>query len=61
VLVPVRRYTGYVDVSIIQCIGRYPDDDHYSPSTSKYHVIGLTYDVMIVMETQDINFVLKLL
>jgi hypothetical protein len=61
VLLPIRRYTGYVDVSIIQCIGRNPDDDHYNPSTSKYHVIGLTDDVMIVMETQDINFVLQLL
>jgi hypothetical protein len=61
VLVRVRRYTGYIDVSIIQCIGRNPDDDHYNPSTSKYHVIGLTDYVMIVMETQDINFVLQLL
>jgi hypothetical protein len=61
VLVPVRRYTGYIDVSIIQCIGRTPDDDHYNHSNSNYHVIGLTDDVMIIMETQDINFVLQLL
>jgi hypothetical protein len=61
VLIPVRRYDGLVDVSIIYCIGRAPDDDHYDPRTSKYHVIGLTDNVMIIMESRDIDFVLDLL
>jgi hypothetical protein len=61
VLIPVRRYEGFVDVSIIPCIGRFNDDDHYDPRTSKYHVIGLTDDVAIIMETRDIDIVLDLL
>ncbi len=61
VLIPVRRYDGLIDVSIIHCIGRANDDDHYDPRTSKYQVIGLTDDVMVIMETRDIDFVLDLL
>ena len=49
VLIPVRRYDGFVDVSIINCIGRAPDDTFYNPQTSMYHVIGLTDDAMIIM------------
>ncbi len=60
-LIPVRRYDGYIDVSIITSIGRAPDDTFYDPRTSKYHVIGLTDDIIIIMDTSQINFVLQLL
>ena len=49
VLIPVRWYDELVDVTIISCIERAPDDTFYNPRTSMYHVIGLTDDVMIIM------------
>ncbi len=54
VLIPVRRYEGDVDISIITCIGRAPDDI-YEPQTSRYHVIGLTDNIIIIMETSEID------
>jgi hypothetical protein len=61
VSVHVRRYDGDTDVSIIQCIGQRRGNYDYDPTTSRFQVIGLTQDVMIVMETQDIDFILHLL
>ena len=60
VLIPVRRYEGDVDISIITCIGRAPDDI-YEPQTSRYHVIGLTDNIIIIMETSEIDPVIELL
>jgi hypothetical protein len=51
-LVPIKRYTGDVDLSILLCIGQRLGDDDYDEANSKFQVIGLTKDVIIVMETK---------
>jgi hypothetical protein len=42
VLIPVRRYEGDVDVSIIPCIRQRLGDDDFDLTTSRFHDIGLT-------------------
>jgi hypothetical protein len=42
VLIPVRRYEGDVDVSIIPCIGQRLGYFDFDPTTSRFQVIGLT-------------------
>jgi hypothetical protein len=61
VLIPVRRYEGDIDVSIIPCIGQRLGDDDFDPATSRFHVIGLTQDVIVVMKTQEVDIMVQLL
>jgi hypothetical protein len=61
VLVPIRRYEGDVDISIVPCIGQRLGDDDYDAPKSRFQVIGLTKDVIIVMETKDVDIIVHLL
>jgi hypothetical protein len=48
-------YTGDVHVYIFPCLGHRLGDDDYDGNNSKFRVIGLTKDVIVVMETKDID------
>jgi hypothetical protein len=55
------RYEGDIYVSIIPCIGQRLGDDDFDPKTSRFQVIGLTQDVIVVMESQDVDIMVQLL
>jgi hypothetical protein len=61
VLLPIRRYEGDVDISIVPCIGQRLGDDDYDATKSRFKVIGLTKDVIIVMEKKYVDIIVQLL
>jgi hypothetical protein len=58
--VPIKRYTGDVDLSNFPCIRQRLGDDDYDEANNKFQVIGLTKDVLFVMETKYMDIMVQI-
>jgi hypothetical protein len=61
VLEAIKRYTGDVNLSTFPSISKRLRDDDYSKTDTKFEVIGLTKDIIIVMDNTDINMIFTLI